>query len=178
MAAILILLIISFLLFYLLSSEIWVRIIKEEMLTFEFHTPLFAISLTENSNGRQKKDKKERLSYLAYIRIISAVIEKAKKTKIEIKKIHIPIEPRDLTGSGFSKPLKYQYLIFSLIAYFRKKTKKITIEDNALFLSPDITTAQFYITLKPRLYEIISAYLTYRRQLKTEKERATKNVRE
>ena len=177
MAAILILIILIFLCLYLLSSEIWIRIIKEDVLRIELHTPLFALCFAENNNGRKKK--KEKLSYLAYIRIISAVVEKAKNTKIEIKRIMIPIEQEGLTAGRLAKPFGYQYLIFSLIAYFREKIKKIDIENNALILCPDIKKAQFYLTLKTKLYEIISAYLAYRWQIKKEKEGARKKyVRE
>ena len=50
-------LIISFLIFYVITRTVWVRIIKEECLKIELHLPLSAIKLSFPKEDDKKKSK-------------------------------------------------------------------------------------------------------------------------
>ena len=179
MAALLILILVLFLLFYIFSQTIWVRIISEDVFKIEIHMPLLSLLLKSN-NSRDKKKCGPRLSPLAYLRIISAVIDKLNKSSVEIKSICIPINEIKQSGSSILRSFVYQYLIFSVIAYFKSKTNKISFEDNAFVLSPDIDEFHFYITIKSRLYEFVYAAWMFKKRFNFEmkKARINKNVRE
>ena len=176
MAGIIIVILLLFLLFFILTRRVWVKFVSEEELTIEIHMPIFSLQI--NNNGKNKKGKKssdEKLSYLAYLRIISAVVDTIKTSRIEIKKISIPINNEIDSPGWFIKPVGYQYGLFSFIAYLRTKTEKITIEDNAFILSPDIDKIHFHLTVKSRIYEVIHAALTYKKEVVKEMKRARMN---
>lgn len=175
MAVIFISILTIFLLFYILTRVIWIRIVSEERIKLEIHLPILSIKIvndTDGGNAKKKPRENEHLSIVAYIRIISAVIQKIHTSRIEINRIAIPLDKQKLTKGNFFGPIGYQYAIFGVIAYLNTKTEKLTIEDNAIILSPDIKKAQFYITVKPRMYELIFALITYKIQLYREKKRA------
>ena len=177
MAVIFIFIIILFLIFYVLTRVIWVRVICEDKVIIELHLPILSLKISNDPDGgkkEQQESKKKKLSKAATIRIISAVIKRVKTSKIEIKKIKIPFDKQKLLRGNFFGPIGYQYAIFAVVAYLSTKTEKLTIEDNAITLSPDIKRAQFYITVKPRMYEFISALIAYKiqhyKEIKTAKE--------
>ena len=167
MAVIFIFIIIFFLLFYILTRVIWVRIISEDRIIIELHLPILSLKISndpDGGNNKEKDSKKKMLSKAATIRIISAVIKRVKSSKIEIKRIVIPFDNQKLVKGNFFGPIGYQYAIFGVVAYFSTKTEKLTIENNAIILSPDIKKTQFYVTVKPRMYEFLSALITYKIQ--------------
>ena len=176
MAVIFIFIIILFLIFYVLTRVIWVRVICEDKVIIELHLPILSLKISNDPDGgnTRKKAKKKKLSGAATLRVISAVIKRVKTSKIEIKKIKIPFDKQKLLRGNFFGPIGYQYAIFAVVAYLSAKTEKLTIEDNAITLSPDIKRAQFYITVKPRMYEFISALIAYKiqhyKEIKTAKE--------
>ncbi len=182
MAIIQVAILMLFLIFYVSTREVWVVVKKNDKINLQVHLPIIALHLDSRSDDRDKRKakRKDKLSPYAYIRIISAVIKKIESCDIEIHKIVIPIREDDLLVGSFSKQIRQQFIIFSIIAYFRTKTKKITIDDNTFILSPDISKTQFHLTAKPRLYEFVQAIMTYKFHLTKEKKRARmdKNVRE
>ena len=62
MVGVLIGLIISFLLFFVLTRKVWVRVIKEEKLRVQFHLPLLALHLISEDKSKQTEDKDKKLS--------------------------------------------------------------------------------------------------------------------
>ena len=176
MSVLLVLILCLFLLFYILTRDVWIRITSAEELILELHLPILAIQIQKDQGdeNNKRKNRKTRLSIPAHIRIISATLEKIKTGRVEITRIAIPIDIAKISKGSFFQPIGYQYAIYSVIAYLNSKTDRINIEDNAIILSPDIDKAQFYLTVKPKMYELISAIVTYVYRFKIEKKRAKK----
>ena len=51
----------------------------------------------------------------------------------------------------------------------KTKAKDLTLNDNAIISSPDVTEVQYYVTVKLRLFKLIYAILTFRRGVYQEK---------
>lgn len=166
-------LIISFLILFVITRTVWVRIIKEECFKIELHLPLWAIKLSfpkeddkKKSKGKAKTDK---ISARAYIRIFGNALERLRRSKVVIKRVLLPMKVGDFSGMTLVTPFAYQGLIYATIAYLRTKTEKLTILDNAIISSPDSKEIQFYLTVKLRLYQLIYAILTVKRGIDEEK---------
>ena len=173
MAGVQIALILLFLLFFILSREVWVRVIKEKKLNIEIHLPLLAIHLSSKENDKKKKDG-SKISGKAYIGIIKNVIRKIQDCKVVIERINLPMDISSFGSSTLVKPFAYQGVIYALIAYLKTKIHNIKLNNNAITSSPDINEARFYITVKLKLFQLIYALLTFRQGVKEEK-RARKN---
>ena len=175
MAGILVFLLLSFVVFYILTSVTWVRVIKGEIFKIEIHLPLFALHLIwKNDNGDKRKksgDKDEKISYIGYFRIITGIVARMKNAIITVKSIKLPIKTDDFDKSAILKPLRQQALLYAFVAYLRTKTEKLTLEDNAITLSPDIDVLHCYVTFKLRLYELIHGLLSVRHSINEEKKR-------
>ncbi len=170
MAGVQIGLILSFLLFFILTRRVWVRIIKEDVLRIEMHLPLLALYLYGDKDKKKKKKKEtDKLSTRAYIRIIAGTLRRVRRCEVAVKKITLPCKADSFGTMTLVKPFGYQGLIYAIIAYLKTKAHKLILEDNAITSSPDITEAQYYFTVKLRLYELIYAVLTFRRGVYEEK---------
>ena len=170
MAGVQIVLIFSFLCFFILTRVVWVRIIKREVLKIEIHLPLLAIHLIGNRDKKQKKKKEtEKLSARAYIRVIAGTLSRVKDCEVNIKKITLPCKTDSFSTFTLVKPFGYQGLIYAVIAYMKTKAKDLTLNDNAIISSPDVTEVQYYVTVKLRLFKLIYAILTFRRGVYQEK---------
>lgn len=179
--AIIQIILVLFLVLYIITREVWIIFKKQDKVCLEIHFPIFAINFQSKSDGREKrsKDSKNKLPFLSNIRIFSAVIDKL-STNIIVEKLVIPFPLDELIGSGISGHVTRQFIIFSLIAYLRTKSKNIIIDNNAFILSPDSTKTLFYLTAKPKIINLIIAILTYLVCLMQEKKRIrmVRNVRE
>lgn len=171
MAGILIFLILIFTLLFVATRKVWVRVIKGEFLTIEFHLPIFALVLTKEGESRQKKQgkKKKELSALTYVRVFAKTLKRFEKCELVIKKIAPPEKPSNFGYSTLVKPYGYQSLIYSLIAYLDTKVQKITLCENAVTYIPDNPIFLCDITVKAKLFEILfGAYCLYK-NIKKEK---------
>ena len=169
MAEVQIILIFSFLCFFILTRVVWVRIIKRDVLKLEIHLPLLAIHLVFPKKEKAKKKETEKISTRAYLRIIAVTLKRVWDCEIMIKEINLPCKTDSFSGLTLVKPFGYQGLIYAAIAYLKTKAKHLTLEDNAIISSPDITEAQYHITVKLRLFKLIYALLTFRRGIYEEK---------
>jgi len=182
MAGVLIGIIVLFLLFFLLTRRVWVRVIKTEDLIIQLHLPLLALYLKKTGNQndnrqsrhqkRIQKAKDPRLSAIAYVRIAAGTLDRVKNCDLFIKKILLPCKIDRFDGFTLVKPFGYQGLIYGIIAYLRTKAHRIVLEDNAIISSPDVTEVHLYFTVKLGLYQLIHALLTLRRGVNEEKKRA------
>ena len=168
MAEVQIILIFSFLCFFILTRVVWVRIIKREVLKIEIHLPLLAIHLIFPKKKPKNKET-EKLSARAYLKIIAATLKSVLDCDIVIKEINLPCKTNSFSELTLVKPFGYQGLIYAAIAYLKTKAKHLTLEDNAIISSPDVTEAQYYVTVKLRLFKLIHALLTFRRGIYEEK---------
>ena len=173
MAGILILLLISFVLFFLLTRIVWVRIIKGNSFKIEIHLPILAIHLIKRNSDKDKKSNinDTNLSFLGYIRILTHIANKIQGAKISVKAIALPIKSKDFDKTAILRPLRQQVLLYGIIAYLRTKTEKLTLEDNAIILSPDIDVLHCYVTLKIRLYKLIYGFIAITQAMRDEKKR-------
>lgn len=169
MAGVQIGLIIIFLLFFVLTRRIFVRIMREENTNIEIHLPLLALCLTIKKKSKRDKKETEKLSVRAYIRIIAGTLKRVRKCEVLVEKIALPCKIDSFSQSTLLKPFGQQGLLYAAIAYIKSKAHKLILCDNAIISSPDITEAQYRITLKLRLFELIYALLTFRRGVYEEK---------
>lgn len=171
MAGVLIGLILMFLLFFILTRKVWVRVIKEEKLRVQFHLPLLALHLISEDKSKQTESKDKKLSTRAYIRVIAGTLARIGECELLIKRIILPCKVGSFDGMALVRPFGYQGLIYAVIAYLKTKTQRLSLEDNAIISSPDVTRARYYITAKLRLYQLIYALLTFKRGINEEKKR-------
>ena len=178
MVGVLISLLISFLLFFILTRIVWVRIIKDENFKVEIHLPIFAVFLINRKDSgdktRKTKDKKEKFSYRAYVRLITGIVARIKTADIVVKKIVIPIKTDEFDKATLITPLRQHALLCAFIAYLRTKTQNLILEDNAFTLSPDVNALQCYVTVKLRLFRLIYGLLSVMHGIYEEKKRARK----
>lgn len=175
MAGVLISILFFFILFFVLTRRVFVKIIKKDDLIIEIHLPILALILIQRSqNGDKSKNKakkEEKLSIISYIRLITGIVARIKDAEIVVKSISIPIKSEEFDKSTIIRPLKQHALLCGFIAYLRTKTKNIFIEDNAFILSPDISALQCNITVKLRLYSLIYRLLSVLHGINEEKKR-------
>ena len=166
-------LIISFLILFVITRTVWVRIIKEECFKIELHLPLLALKLSFPKENKKKESKAKRktdkISARAYLRIFGNTLERLRHSKVIIKQVMLPLKLEDFSSMTLVNPFAYQGLIYAAIAYLRTKTEELTILDNAIISSPDTKEIQFYLTVKLRLYQLIYALLTVKRGIDEEK---------
>ena len=144
------LLLITFLLFYILSQRCIVRITNEEGIRIEIHMPLFAIVI--NPGRRKKSDGEGRKNRRA---ILAAVRRLIRTGSIKINRV---ILPSPAVGSP-TRDIRYRILYSATISYIESISRGLLLSDNALTLSPDITSIQYDVSINSRLYEIIYAIL-------------------
>lgn len=181
MAGVLIGIILSFLLFFIVTRTVWVRVIKEQMSKVEIHLPLLALQLRFGNNDRRgRKKEKSKLGARSYIKIISGTISRIKGCELVIKRVAIPCKINSFGAATLLSPFGYQSLVYAAIAYLKTKTQRLAIEDNAIISSPDISETQFYFTVKLRLYQLLYALITIKRGVEKEKLRSgeKRNARE
>ncbi len=171
MAGVLIGLILSFLFFFVLTRTVWLRIIKEKQTRVQLHLPLLSIQFGGDSKRKDKKEKNKQLSARAYIRVAAGTLARTKDCELVIKRVVLPCRTESFGTLTLVTPFGYQGLIYAIIAYLKTKTRRLALEDNAIISSPDVNEIQYYITAKLRLYQLIYAYLTFKRGVNEEKKR-------
>jgi hypothetical protein len=160
------------LILFVITRTVWVRIIKEECFKLELHLPLLALKLSfpkEEKKKSKSKEKIDKISARAYLRIFGNTLERLRHSRVIIKRVILPLKLDDFSSMTLVTPFAYQGLIYAAIAYLRTKTEKLTILDNAIISSPDTKEIQFYLTVKLRLYQLIYALLTVKRGIDEEK---------
>ena len=165
MAGVLISILFFFILFFVLTRKVFVKIIKKEDLIIEIHLPILALILIQrsqrgNNSKRKAKKQEKKLSIISYIRLITGIVARIKDAEIVVNSISIPIKSKEFDKSTTIRPLRQHALLCGFIAYLRTKTRNIFIEDNAFILSPDINALQCNITVKLRLYSLIYRLLS------------------
>ena len=169
MAGIFILILLSFALFYFLTRTIWVRIIKDENFKIEIHLPLLSLHFTNESRKKSNKKTGRKINFIDYYRIITDIVEKTKNCDVVIDRITLPIKPEKFSTSTLLLPMGQRALICSVVTYLGSKIRSLTVQDNAITLSPDIQKLHFYLTVKLRLFQMIYTILFIRSRLKHEK---------
>ena len=171
MAGALIPLILSFMLLFALTREVWVRVINREFLTIEIHLPIFALILTKENKSKQKKSskKQKKLSALTYIQIFTKTLKRLEKCELVIKKLAPPQKQSSFSYSTVIKPYGYQSLIYGLIAYLDTRVQRVTLCENAVTYIPDNPIFLCDVTVKARLFEILFGAFCLYKNIKKEK---------
>ena len=157
MESISIFLILSFLLFFILTRYVWIYVIKDDGFKIELHLPIFALILDINVNGEKEKSKSTSKNTLKAIRLI---INRLRMCYVRIKSISLPKKEYD-GASIFTRPYTYTAILYALCALVESKSRGIIIEDRAIDFS-DTKKIKCNITVYTRLYYfIISAFTMY-----------------
>ncbi len=165
MAGIFIFLILSFMIAFILTREVWVRVKNGEFLRIEFHLPIFALILTKKnkSKAEKRRSKEKSLSATTYIRIIIKTLKRFEKCELIVEKISPPQKLREFDYSTLTKPYGYQSLIYAIIAYLETKVEKLTLKENAVTFIPGNSLFLCDITIKSTLFEIaFGAFCLYK----------------
>lgn len=169
MAGVQIGLILSFLLLYVLTRTVWVRIIKKEILRIEIHLPLLALCLISKKEKKNAKKETDKLSARAYIRVVAGTLARVRDCTVVVREVTLPCKADKFEALTLVRPFAYQGLIYAVIAYLKTKAKRLILLDNAIISSPDITEIQYYVTVKLSLFNLIYAVFAVRRGIYEEK---------
>jgi len=141
-------------LFFILTRETYVYIIFEKGLRLEFHLVLFSLILTE----REGEKGQTKLKFRFYSSLAKRILRLSEKSCINVKRIYPAKLNSLLSPEKIVKPYFYNALISGLLAYFFGKSKRITMEDNALVLIPDKNDGSIVdIRVSSELYNILTA---------------------
>lgn len=174
MAGISILLIITFLLFFVLTRKTKIKLKKKDELKIELHLQLMAVEFFVGENKKQRGQSEKESSKHKRKRIITTVLRVVRMGELHIKELALPYPNIDFIS--YTRPFRYRILISSLIAYLETKVKSLTISDDAIILSPDTKALQYDLTITCKLYELIYAVIVLTVGILKERERT--NVRE
>lgn len=145
-----ILLILSFLILFVITRKSTVRLIKEENLRIEFHMQIIAFVISpkgrQGGKGRQKKSTSRRSILAALRRLI-------RHSKVIIYRLHVPFA--EILGNSITAAVRRRILSATIISYLETMAERIYLSDNAIILSPDLTSLQYDVSIETRLYQIL-----------------------
>jgi hypothetical protein len=150
MQAILLFLLLSFTALYIFTRTCFVRIKKFEKLKIEIHLQILAYILTpvrRSNNSRKDKNKSKSRRI-----ILAALEELIKNSMVVIHSLKIPYSDREAT---VVKMIRYRIYLATLLSYIDSMSHKFILCDNALTLSPDISSIQYDVSIRCRLYQLI-----------------------
>ncbi len=164
----------SFCIIFIFTRTVWIKVIRSEGFKLELHMPILAIEL---SQGQKKKPPKKRrsggkgydLQRSEYLRIISSLMRIIEHSSVTVTKISV-------SSSGRENLYLYFPFIYSFLAYFKTKAKKITINDDAIILSPDSQGFLLEFTVKVELYRFLFSIVTLYFDIMKEKRRKDEKV--
>lgn len=158
MGGISILLILSFLLFFILTRCVWIYVIKDDVLKIELHLPILALSF--DFSDKNKKGKKKKANQKSGFKLFKLIIDRIEMCSVHIKSISLP--KGEYSGTSyFTRPYTYTAVLYGAIALLASKAGKVKIDDNAVIFS-DTKKFKCNITVYTKLYYlIISAFAMY-----------------
>ena len=159
----------SFCVIFIFTRTVWIKVIRSDGFKLELHMPILAI---EFSRRQKKPPKKKRrgggkgynLESSAYLRIVSSLMRIIEHSRVKVTKISV-------SSSGGENLYLYFPFIYSFLAYFKTKAKKITINDDAIILSPDNQGFLLELTVKVELYRFLFSIVTLFYDIKKQKRR-------
>ena len=145
-----ILLILSFLIFFVITRKSTIRLIKEENLRIEFHMQIIAFVISPRGRQREK-GRKRKTSSRHYI--LAALRRLIRHSEVIIYKLQVPFA--EVWENSIMAAVRRRILSATVISYLETMAEKIYLSDNAINLSPDLSTLQYDISIKTRLYQIL-----------------------
>lgn len=150
MPVIFILLILSFLVFFIITRKATVRLIKEEKLRIEFHMQIIALVISPEGRQKGKGRKKKSTSHRG---IIAALRRLIRHSKVVIYKLHVPFA--EIRENSITAAVRRRILSATIISYLETMAERIYLSDNAIILSPDLSSLQYDLSIESRLYMIL-----------------------
>lgn len=145
-----ILLILSFLLFFVITRKATIRLIKEENLRIEFHMQIIALVISPR--GRQRANERQKKSY-SRRNILAALRRLIKHSNVIIYKLYVPFA--EIRENSITAAVRRRILSAMIISYLETMAKRIYLSDNAIILSPDLSSLQYDLSIESRLYLIL-----------------------
>ena len=145
-----ILLILSFLVFFIITRKATVRLIKEENLRIECHMQIFALVISPGGRQRDKNRKKKAASRRS---ILAALRRLIKHSNVIIYKLHVPFA--EIRENSVTAAVRRRILSATVISYLETVAERIYLSDNAIILSPDLSSLQYDLSIESRLYLIL-----------------------
>ena len=145
-----ILLILSFLVFFIITRKATVRLIKEEKLRIEFHMQIIALVISPEGRQKGKGRKKKSTSHRG---IIAALRRLIRHSKVVIYKLHVPFA--EIRENSITAAVRRRILSATIISYLETMAERIYLSDNAIILSPDLSSLQYDLSIESRLYMIL-----------------------
>ena len=144
-----ILLILSFLLFFVITRKATIRLIKEENLRLELHMQIIALVISPEGRQKGKGQRKSasRRSILAALRRL------IKHSNVIIYKLYVPFA--EIRENSITAAVRRRILSAMVISYLETMAERIYLSDNAIILSPDLSSLQYDLSIKSRLYLIL-----------------------
>lgn len=167
MAIISILLILSFTLFFILTRDGVIRLRKEEGLRIEIHLQLIAFVINPRKEEKPSEKGKSETKKI----VLKAVRRLLKRSRVRLSRLAIPYPREDASVTSLAR---YRILSAAAISYVETLSKQFVLCDNAIILSPDLSSIQYDLSIKCRLYEIVYALI----KLGLHKLKEKMNVRE
>lgn len=167
MAIISILLILSFTLFFILTRDGIIRLRKEEGLRIEIHLQLIAFVINPRKEEKPSEKGKSETKKI----VLKAVRRLLKRSRVRLTRLAIPYPREEASVTSLAR---YRILSAAAISYVDTLSKQFVLCDNAIILSPDLSSIQYDLSIKCRLYEIVYALI----KLGLHKLKEKMNVRE
>lgn len=167
MAIISILLILSFTFFFILTRDGVIRLRKEEGLRIEIHLQLIAFVINPRKEEKPSEKGKSETKKI----VLKAVGRLLKRSRVRLTRLAIPYPREDASVTSLAR---YRILSAAAISYVETLSKQFVLCDNAIILSPDLSSIQYDLSIKCRLYEIVYALI----KLGLHKLKEKMNVRE
>ena len=161
------LLIITPLLFYLLTRKVRVSVIKDGTWRVDLHFTLFAIPFKKRLNKRKSKSEKKSDKKGSGGIIFRHVTDALAHAELEVRRLTVPMLPsKNDIAAAVTMPWKYHSVISALLALVHSRAKKLTVRDNAITLIPDSNEILIDASITIRLFHVILTYLAIKRDEK------------
>ncbi len=148
-----ILLIILALGFFILTRTAYIYIKYKREFCLEFHFVIFSFALKTDERDRSS----ESLKLAFYSSLLKRLSRLIKRSEVRVMRLSLKNQSSDKAELTFPFPYGLGALISMLIAYFENNSKKLTIEDNAIILTPDTSDTEIELRLYTELFNIITA---------------------
>ena len=148
MATISILLILSFTLCFIFTRDSIIRLRKEEGLRVEIHLQLIAFVINPQKKEKPSEKGKSETKKI----VLKAVRQLLKRSQVRLTRLAIPCPREDASVTGLAR---YRILSAAAISYVETLSNQFILCDNAIILSPDLSSIQYDVSIKCRLYQIV-----------------------
>ncbi len=153
------------LLFFVFTRTTYVYIYYEKKLQLEFHFVIFSFIL----KYKEKNKSRSQITLGFYSALIKSLLSFSESAEIRVSALRIASHGSGKFERLFPVPYGIGALISMLFAYLDQKAKKITLDDDAVILTPDAEETVIKLKLYTEFYNL--AYLLFKILLDLKKHR-------